>query len=73
MNFSTSTLTLTLFVNTIRDTTKSILEVATWCSEAANIPAPSEKVNMVALPCTVLRGLEEKHMIRSLGSTVHMS
>ena len=40
-------LPLALFVNTIRNTTKSILEVATWCSEAANIPAPSETVQYV--------------------------
>ena len=40
-------LPLALFVNTIRNTTKSILEVATWCSEAANIPAPSATVQYV--------------------------
>ena len=40
-------LPLALFVNTIRKTTKSILEVATWFSEAANIPVPSETVQYV--------------------------
>ena len=31
----------------MRNTTKSILEVATWCSEASNFPRSSETVQYV--------------------------
>ena len=64
MNFVTSTLTLI---------TNAIITPSSVCQYNSKYHKIHFGSCYMALPCTVSRGLEEKHMIRSLGSTVHMS